>query len=108
MKMSIKWHAEAVNELLAILKYCESEFGLRTAQQVRIRIFEHVRRLETFPNLGMREPLLENSTLLYRFVSIPPIKVIYTVHKDYVFIHALWNTSRNPTDLASMLKERND
>ena len=32
MKLSIKWHAEAVNEFLAILKYCESEFGLRTAQ----------------------------------------------------------------------------
>ena len=56
----------------------------------------------------MREPLLENSTLLYRFVSIPPIKVIYTVHEDYVFIHALWNTSRNPTDLVSILKERNE
>ncbi|MCI7359418.1 MAG: type II toxin-antitoxin system RelE/ParE family toxin [Parabacteroides sp.] len=108
MKMSIKWHAEAVNELLAILKYCEGEFGIRTAKQVRKRIFEHISRLGTFPNLGMREPSLENSTLLYRFVSIPPIKVIYTVHKDYVFIHALWNTSRNPTDLASMLKERND
>lgn len=88
MKMSIKWHAEAVNELLAILKYCEGEFGIRTAKQVRKRIFEHISRLGTFPDLGMREPLLENSTLLYRFVSIPPIKVIYTVHENYVFIHA--------------------
>ena len=53
MKMSIKWHAEAVNELLAILKYCEGEPGIRTAKQVRKRIFEHISRLGTFPNLGM-------------------------------------------------------
>ena len=48
----------------------------------------------------------ENSTLLYRFVSIPPIKVIYTVHEAYVYIHILWNTRRNEQDLPKIVSYR--
>ena len=103
------WHPEAVSDLKSIVDYCREYFGKLVAGRVRSRILEGARLLISHPALGFVEPLLTDCPLQYRsLVIVPCTKVIYTVHEDYVFIHALWNTSRNPTDLVSILKERNE
>ena len=41
-------------------------------------------------------------------LSYRQTEIIYSVHSDYIYIHLLWNTSRNPEDLSKELNERND
>ena len=87
----LKWHPQALDEFVAILQYCEEMFGWNTARK----------------DMGRDEDLLKNKDgLKYRSLALPPTKIIYTIHSSYIYIHALWNTRRNPDDLSEILKDR--
>ena len=44
--------------------------------------------------------------LTYRSLVSGHIKIIYTVHDKYLYIHMLWDCRRNPELLQSEMKER--
>ena len=82
-------------------------FGWNTARKVRAQFESRLSILQLFPNMGRDEDLLKNKDgLKYRSLALPPTKIIYTIHSSYIYIHALWNTRRNPDDLSEILKDR--
>ena len=44
--------------------------------------------------------------LTYRSLVSGHIKIIYTIHDKYLYIHMLWDCRRNPELLQSEMKER--
>lgn len=107
MGKRIVWHPEAKEDLRKILVYCRDEFGRETAMKVRDRLLSAVTNLSDNPMLGFKEQSLANITsLTYRSIIVRQTKVVYTIHEDYIYIHLLWNTWRNPSNLSLLTKKR--
>lgn len=99
--MKLVWHPLALNDMQSILTYCRKNFGRTTAVKVREKLRHDSALLMNHPQLGQLEDELndESSPLpVYRSLLSGPNKIVYTVHSDYIFIHLLWNTRRNPND----------
>ena len=102
--MEIIWHPFASNDFDQIIYYYRDTFGVKTAQKVRDTL-HHVLCLHPF--LGFCETCLSDvDQLSYRSLVSGHIKIIYTVHDKYIYIHMLWDCRRNPKQLQSEIKER--
>ncbi|MCR5454324.1 MAG: hypothetical protein K6F33_05000 [Bacteroidales bacterium] len=59
-----------------------------------------LKRLESFPESGRIEPLLEGLEQEYRAVIFDKMfKIIYTVNEDEIVVENLWNMKRSPNAL---------
>ena len=78
------------------------KFGARVAQKT-VRTIEKIQKnLELFPNMGYREPLLQDSITTYRTIPINKrFKIIYWYNeaKDMVVIEDIWDMRRAPQNL---------
>ena len=90
---TLRWHPKASTDLNRIVWYCSQKFGKSTARQVRNHIWHDAELLQSHPQLGQVEPLLAGCTSLeYRSLVVDKVtKIIYTVHREYVYIHLLWD-----------------
>lgn len=105
--MKLIWHPLAIEDFKQIIAYCSLNFGIHTAKRIRDKYRNDINLLKTQPHLGFQETLLKNvGTLEYRSLIISHIKVIYTVHTDYIYIHILWNCQRLPESLKSEVEKR--
>lgn len=99
--MKLIWHPLALDDMELIGIYCRNNFGYNTGTKVLRRLQQDVALLKSHPQLGHPEEELndESSPLpVYRSLHSGPTKIIYSVHDDYIYIHMLWNTRRNPLD----------
>lgn len=94
---TLRWHPKASTDLNRIVWYCSQKFGKSTARQVRNHIWHDAELLQSHPQLGQVEPLLAGCTSLeYRSLVVDKVtKIIYTVHREYVYIHLLWDVRRD-------------
>ncbi len=103
--MKIIWHPFASNDFDQIIYYYRDAFGVKTAQKVRDTLHHDIYHLLCLhPFLGFC--LSDVDQLSYRSLVSGHIKIIYTVHDKYIYIHMLWDCRRNPKQLQSEIKER--
>lgn len=98
---TLKWHPEAVKDFIAIIRYCNLNFGRDTAKHVRNKILSRAELLIANPYLGIAEPTLSKCTsLIYRSLLVAPFtKIIYTIHEDYIYIHIIWDVRQHENKL---------
>ncbi|WP_370861426.1 type II toxin-antitoxin system RelE/ParE family toxin [Parabacteroides faecis] len=106
--MEIIWHPLASNDFDQIIFYYRDTFGIKTARKVRDTLHHDIYHLLiSHPSLGFCETSLDNiDQLTYRSLVSGHIKIIYTIHDKYLYIHMLWDCRRNPELLQSEMKER--
>lgn len=106
--MEIIWHPLASKDFDQIIFYYRDTFGIRTARKVRDTLHHDIYHLLiSHPFLGFCETSLDNiDQLTYRSLVSGHIKIIYTIHDKYLYIHMLWDCRRNPELLQSEMKER--
>ena len=95
--MNLRWSYKAQKQQDAAADYIYQEFGEGALRKFHLKIDEIESKLVEFPEMGKKEPLLKHRTILYRSIVITKKnKLIYSVKKDCIFIHALWDTRREP------------
>ncbi|MFM8911512.1 MAG: type II toxin-antitoxin system RelE/ParE family toxin [Flammeovirgaceae bacterium] len=99
--MKIVWSILAKAQLYEIFQYHQEVAGKKVAQSVKSRIFEKVKRLSKFPEIGQIElnPLVEQ--MKYRYLVSGNVKIIYRVFpkEKMVFVASLFDTRQSPNDL---------
>lgn len=104
--MQLTWYPKAVGELNVQMALCKKLHGPLTMLKARDNVKKQVNRLIHSPEIGIREPLLEENSKDFRsLVILPHFKVVYYIDEsaDKVCIVDFWNTLRNPATLASRL-----
>lgn len=106
--MKLKWNPHAIEDQRAIVAYCRKQFGPIVSIEVREKIRHSAKLLKSHPHLGRVEPLLVGCTSLeYRSLVVDKVtKIIYTVHREYVYIHLLWDVRRDEGHLPQMTQHR--
>lgn len=98
--MKLIYHPLILDDVRQIINYYRKTYGKSTANFVGRQLKSDVVYLLLHPTLGHIEEELNDlgDPIVYRTLLSGPTKIVYTVHDDCVFIHALWNTHREPTD----------
>ena len=106
--MILKWHPLALADLSAIVEYCSTTFGRKTARNVRNKLIYTAELLCANSFIGSVEPLLKGcSQLEYRsLVADSHTKIIYTIHEDYIYIHLLWDVRQSELRMGKMAVNR--
>ena len=95
--MKVLWSEQAKDEVRHISDYILKEFGKKSRQNFMQEIRHAATLLETSPNIGPIEQLLENAPVLYRSIVVNRLsKIVYYIHNDIVEIVALWDTRQEP------------
>ena len=103
---AVIWSLYAQEEKRRLYLEGRLEFGTLVANKIALRIKEIQKKLESFPELGYREPLLEGQGLTYRACHINKrFKIIYWFNKkdDIVVVEDIWDTHRAPWNLVKRL-----
>jgi Plasmid stabilisation system protein. len=68
------------------------------AKRIQRKIYKEIHLLSIFPNSGPIEPLLKGRSEVYRYLIIAEgkYKIIYTITKDVIIIHTIFDCRRNP------------
>ncbi len=106
--MQVKWSKQAGRELDIILVYTKERFGEKIAVQFFERVKKHTHRLSQNPYLGFSEPLLKERHQNYRsLIFHKHFKIVYFIDydKDTIFIADIWDTRREPVNLAKRIKK---
>lgn len=77
------WTEPALQDLDSIAEYIALDNPDAAARFVR-KVFDHVERLERFPNSGRRPPELHRTP--YREVIVAPCRVFYRTERNKVYI----------------------
>lgn len=103
--MIIRWSYKAQKQQDAVADYIFGEFGELALRKFYQKIDKVEEKLVEFPELGKLEPLLAHRKKEYRSIVLTKKnKLVYTIDKDYICVHALWDTRREPKKQASKLK----
>lgn len=95
----VVWTKTALDQLERVVKYISEERGNSYAKTVGTRIIERTEQLEDFPEIGQREPLLQNKKSEYRYLVAWSYKIIYRLSKDKITISRIFHTAQNPDRL---------
>lgn len=99
---TVIWSLNAHEEKRRLYLVGQLEFGTYIANKTALRIKEIQKLLESFPEMGYREPLLVGQNLIYRAYHINKrFKIIYWFDKvkDMVIIEDIWDVHREPQNL---------
>ena len=103
--MISRWSYKAQKQQDAVADYIISELGSIALREFYQKIDDVESELVEFPETGKLEPLLKNRSRAYRSIVLTEKnKLIYTIEKNYIYIHALWDTRREPKAQAIQLK----
>ena len=103
--MIIRWSYKAQKQQDAVADYIFGEFGGLALRKFYQKIDKVEAELVEFPEMGKVEPLLADRKKVYRSIVLTKKnKLVYSVDKDCICVHALWNTRREPKAQASRLK----
>jgi plasmid stabilization system protein ParE len=102
--MIIRWSYRAQKQQDAVADYIFKEFGTLALREFYQKIDKVETDLVEFPEIGKLEPLLAHRKKLYRSIMLTKMnKLIYTINNDYIYVHAVWDTRREPKSQASKL-----
>ena len=102
--MIIRWSYRAQKQQDAVADYIFKEFGTLALREFYQKIDKVETDLVEFPEIGKLEPLLAHRKKLYRSIMLTKMnKIIYTINNDYIYVHAVWDTRREPKSQASKL-----
>lgn len=106
--MKVIWSEQTRDELRYTSDYILKEYGKKSRQGFMQEVLHIASLLETNPNIGPIELLLEEAPVVYRSTVINRLnKLVYYIHNDCVEIVALWDTRREPKSLRnSILNEK--
>lgn len=95
--MKLFVHLEARNKIRLTAKYIYKTFGDKSRKKFLAEINEIGKLLCSQPNLGIVEPLLTDSPIMYRSILVQRInKIIYWINNDVIEIVDLWDCRREP------------
>lgn len=103
---TVIWSLNAQEEKRRLYLVGQLEFGTYIANKTALRIKEIQKLLESFPEMGYREPLLVGQNLIYRAYHINKrFKIIYWFDevKDMVIIEDIWDVHREPQNLKNRI-----
>ncbi len=100
------WHPLALEDLESIVEYCKLSFGINIARKVHGQIILSAQLLKTQPYLGHRDEDLSNDKREYCSLSCRQTRIIYSVHKEYIFIRLLWNNRQDIDRLHELIEDR--
>lgn len=96
MVAKIIWSDFALRQLKKIHNYYKKETSEETAQRLTKLIVQTTIQLETNPQIGTKEPLLEDYEFEYRFLVKKSYKIIYRLDENIVRIISVFDTRQNP------------
>ena len=103
--MKLLVHLEARNKIRLTAKYIYKTFGDKPRREFLAEIKETGKLLCSQPNLGIVEPLLSDSPIMYRSILVQKInKIIYWINNDVIEIVDLWDCRREPIAQARGVK----
>ena len=103
--MIIRWSYKAQKQQDAAADYIFKEFGTLALREFYKKIDKIEADLVEFPEMGKIEPLLKHRKKVYRSIVLTKKnKLVYTIDKDCICVHALWDTRREPKSQADKLK----
>lgn len=104
--MKVIWSPKAKESLKKVARYIFLSFGEKPAEKFKEKVLRVEKTLAVNPNIGPKEPLLENYSLIYRSVVVNKInKIVYYTKDNVVYISAFWDTRREPKALVEDLEE---
>jgi plasmid stabilization system protein ParE len=99
--MEIVWSLLAKAQLYEICQYYQQVASKKVAQSIRSKIFEKVKKLSKYPEIGPQElnPLVK--PMRYWYLISRNIEIIYKVFEKEktVLVSSLFDTRQNPNDL---------
>lgn len=100
----ITYDRQACQQIEEIYHYGKAHFGPNTALRYKATIRQSISLLKSNPLAGSIEHELSDETHEYRYLLVKPYKIIYSVKDEFIRMHFLWHTSRNPIDLKEQMK----
>jgi addiction module RelE/StbE family toxin len=97
------WTEPALLDLDEIAEYISLDNPLAASKFVQ-RVFDHVERLELFPESGKNPAELKTS--IYREIVVPPCRIFYRVEDESVYILYVMRSKRLLRTY--LLERRND
>jgi toxin ParE1/3/4 len=97
-KKSIAFTTKALTDLIDIQIFLE-DISENYADKTVDEIYERAFDLESFPEMGQREPLLIKYSVIYRYLIKGDYKIIYSIENDEVIINRIFDTRQNPKKL---------
>lgn len=105
MVKKIYWTDTAKASIEIIFNYYKENVSLSIAKKIKDAIFEDVKIRKTH-EIGVKEPLLANFEIEYRYFVSGNYKLIYFVEGDKVIIPLVLDTRQNPHNLQSIIKDK--
>ena len=103
--MKVVWSPAASEALVKTATYIRKEFGSKSKKRFLDEIKHTAKLLKQYPNLGMVEPLLEGTPVLYRSIVVNRLnKLVYFIEEQTIEIVAVWDTRSEPKSQANELK----
>ncbi len=103
--MKLKWDDMAKAAVLETARSIQRHFGARSCKELLGEIRRTERLLRQNPNLGPKEPLLEDATVEYRSIVVNRLnKLVYWINGDVIEVVDFWELRRNPEALAAQVK----
>lgn len=104
--MKIEWLIAAEDDLREIARRVAVNFGEETAERVVKDVVEETARQAEFPKIGRLCNEYRGARREYRALHTRHDRIVYTITASCVLIVAVFDTRRNPDDLARLLHER--
>ena len=102
MQIKLKWLPRAIALLDDIYNYY-SKKSIKTAIRLYNKLLDSAEPLNTFPQVGPIEPLLEEHPENYRSLVVEKhYKLIYTISPTLIEIHAIWDCRQDNWRLKEM------
>lgn len=95
----IKWTRKARKRLKEIKLYFKENVNDNVAEKVILLITSAVFRLYDNPNLGAKELLLCNSSIVYRYLVEGNYKIIYKQKGSVIYILTVFDCRQKPDKL---------
>ena len=104
-KTKIQWTTQARDKWCETALYIRREWGVLALRNFKEQTEDCQDKLEVFPEIGKVEPLLKSRNKQYRSLLINELnKIIYYIENNIIWIVDIWDTRREPQNLADGLK----
>ena len=91
--MRIFWTKRSKNRFQEISEYLKSEFGTKTCQRFKIRVWDLLELLSKFPELGSLEV---PDKQIYGFQLSKQTRLFYRLKKDQIILLTFFDSRRDP------------
>ena len=90
---------KAWSDLDSALSQVLDRFGPVVALRVERDVLEAIRLIAKYPRGGQIEPWLEHLEMEHRRVIVGPLKIIYRVQGNTIFIPEIFDSRRDPSHM---------